>query len=257
MIPKIIHYCWFGRNPLPELAVRCIASWKKFLPDYELKEWNEDNFDVNIISYRKEAYQQKKYAFVSDYARLWILYHYGGIYFDTDVEVIRPLNDIIGHGNFMGFELDPDGVNTPGKFAPKYCFSVALGLGMGISKNHPFIKRLLGLYETLDFNGAVLNPWFKTIVAYTTEALMEDGLQNIKGIQQIGDLTIYPHEYFAPINVVTGRLHITPNTRTIHRYMGSWNGNRQKGIKENMRELLPEWVLILYNRIKRRDYRIY
>lgn len=107
MIPKIIHYCWFGRGPLPELAQKCIASWKKYLPDYEIKEWNEDNFDVNIIPYTAEAYKAKKYAFVSDYARFWILYQYGGIYFDTDVEVIRPMDDIIERGNFMGFETDP------------------------------------------------------------------------------------------------------------------------------------------------------
>ena len=101
MIPKVIHYCWFGRNPLPPLAIKCIESWKKFLPDYEIKGWNEDNFDVNIIPYTQEAYQAKKYAFVSDYARFWILYKYGGIYFDTDVEVIRPLDDIIARGPFM------------------------------------------------------------------------------------------------------------------------------------------------------------
>lgn len=115
MIPKIIHYCWFGRGPLPELAQKCIASWKKYLPDYEIKEWNEDNFDVNIIPYTAEAYQAKKYAFVSDYARFWIMYHYGGIYFDTDVEVIRPMDDIVANGNFMGFEVDPDGENTIGR----------------------------------------------------------------------------------------------------------------------------------------------
>ena len=120
MIPKIIHYCWFGRNPLPPLALECIASWRKFLPDYEIKEWNEDNFDVNSIPYTAEAYRQKKYAYVSDYARFCILYQYGGIYFDTDVEVIKPLNDIIAKGNFMGFEQDPDGENTPGRYAPRF-----------------------------------------------------------------------------------------------------------------------------------------
>ena len=94
MIPKIIHYCWFGRNPLPQSAIKCINSWKKFFPDYEIKEWNEDNFDVNIISYTAEAYEAKKYAFVSDYARFWILYHHGGIYFDTDVKLLRPVDDL-------------------------------------------------------------------------------------------------------------------------------------------------------------------
>lgn len=274
MILKIIHYCWFGRNPLPELARRCIASWQKYLPDYEIKEWNEDNFDVNIIPYTAEAYRQKKYAFVSDYARFWILHKYGGIYFDTDVEVIRPMDNIIARGNFMGFEQDPDGVNTPGKYAPRYCFDVALGLGFGIVKEHPFMQKMMGYYANMEFKGAVMDPWFKTIVAYTTEALMEEGLQNVKGIQQVGDITIYPREFFAPIDVITGRLHITKNTYTIHWYMGSWddnnvngnvndneNKNERKGInfkclKKRLKRALPEWVFYLNNRIKRRRYRI-
>ena len=102
MIPKIIHYCWFGHNPLPESAKKCIESWKKYLPGYEIKEWNESNFNVNAIPYTEEAYRLKKYAFVSDYARFWILYHYGGLYFDTDVEVIKRMDDIIERGAFMG-----------------------------------------------------------------------------------------------------------------------------------------------------------
>ncbi len=106
MIPKVIHYCWFGGNPLPESAQKCIASWRKFLPDYEIKEWNESNFDVNAIPYTAQAYAAKKYAFVSDYARFSILYDNGGLYFDTDVEVIRPMDDIIENGPFMGFEID-------------------------------------------------------------------------------------------------------------------------------------------------------
>ena len=256
MIPKIIHYCWFGRNPLPELAVKCIASWRKYLPDYEIREWNEDNFDVNIIPFTAEAYRQKKYAFVSDYARFWILYRYGGIYFDTDVEVIKPLDDIIQNGNFMGFETNPDGDNSPGNYAPKYCFSVALGLGVGVTKEHPFIKRMQDIYANLKFEGAEMNPWLKTIVAYTTEALVEEGLQNVRGIQKVGDIVVYPQDYFSPINVISGRLHISKNTRTIHHYMGSWDERRQKSFKEKLRNLVPEWVLTLNNRIKRRKYRI-
>ena len=104
MIPKVIHYCWFGHHPLSPLAKKCMKSWKRYFPDYEIKEWNERNFDVNIIPYVKEAYEAKRYAFVSDYARFWILYRYGGIYFDTDVEVIRPMTDIIERGAFMGCE---------------------------------------------------------------------------------------------------------------------------------------------------------
>lgn len=103
-IPKIIHYCWFGGKPLPKSAIKCINSWKKLFPDYEIREWNESNFDVNMIPYTKEAYVAKKYAFVSDFARFWILHEYGGIYFDTDVEVIRPMTDILLKGAYFGME---------------------------------------------------------------------------------------------------------------------------------------------------------
>ena len=126
MIPKIIHYCWFGGKPLPESARKYIASWRKYFPDYEIKEWNENNFDVNIISYTAEAYKARKYAFVSDFARFWILYHHGGLYFDTDVEVIGSFDDIIARGPFMGCEsgLRPMEGDS---------LLVAPGLGLGVN----------------------------------------------------------------------------------------------------------------------------
>ncbi len=130
-IPKIIHYCWFGGNPLPQMAQRCIDSWKKYLPDYEIKQWDETNFDVNIIPYTRQAYEAKKYAFVSDYARFLILYQYGGLYFDTDVEVIKPLDDIVAKGPFMGCQ---------DKYTPRgdvYSLHVAPGLGLGVYAGHP------------------------------------------------------------------------------------------------------------------------
>ena len=256
MTPKIIHYCWFGGNPLPSLALECIASWKKYLPDYEIRQWDESNFDVNMIPYTAEAYKQKKYAFVSDFARFWIIYHYGGLYFDTDVEVIKPLDDIISKGNFMGFEIDPDGDNTPGKYAPRFCFAVNPGVGFGMEKEHPFMKKMLELYAGLTFELPPANiAWYKTIVAYTTEKLCEEGLKNIKGVQVVEGINIYPHDFFSPINMISGRLHITPNTHTIHRFMGSW-GVKKKSLKDIIRESLPEWIFILNNRIKRRKYRV-
>lgn len=253
MIPKIIHYCWFGRNPLPPLALECIASWKKFLPDYEIREWNEDNFDVNIIPYTAEAYRQKKFAFVSDYARFWILYKYGGLYFDTDVEVIRPMNDIIERGAFMGFETDPDGENSPQKYPPRYAFGVNVGLGCGFEAGNDFVKDLLEKYEGLLFEDPRMSPMLKTVVSHVTDALVRRGLECKKGIQKIGNVTIYPHEYFAPINVISGRLHITEKTRTIHRYMGSWNENRSW--KYRIKILVPEWVFFALNKIKRKKFK--
>ena len=141
MIPKVIHYCWFGRGEKPALALKCIESWKKHLPDYEIKEWNEDNFDVNIIPYTKEAYQAKKYAFVSDYARIWILHKYGGIYFDTDVEVIKPMDDILQNGAFMGCEID--GGNNQIAINP--------GLAIVASPNNPIYDDILNVYSNLNF----------------------------------------------------------------------------------------------------------
>lgn len=242
MIPKIIHYCWFGLNPLPPLALNCIESWKKFLPDYEIKEWNEENFDVNIIPYTTEAYQAKKYAFVSDYARFWILYHYGGLYFDTDVEVIKPLDDIIARGPFMGCETDPQrGATTIG---------VAPGLGLGVNPGLGLYKDLLDYYEGLHFDPKHI---MITIVGHTTHVLRTKGLQEINGTQQVGGIYIYPSEYFNPINIISKRLHITSNTRTIHWYAATWEDKTIRLYKKYLRLLLPESFLLWYNNFRQRS----
>lgn len=244
MIPKVIHYCWFGRNPLPPLAIKCIDSWKKYLPDYEIKEWNEDNFDVNIIPYTAQAYQAKKYAFVSDYARFWILYHYGGIYFDTDVEAIKPIDDIVEKGAFMGIEKDYN-----------YGITVAPGLGLGVEAGHPLYKEFMDYYSTYTFTDETGKMNMKTIVAYTTEILFKHGLSNVPGIQTIEGIKIYPSEYFCPRNTVTKRFHITESTRTIHHYAASWNDSSMtKRIKKRIRANIPESILLLINRIKRIFY---
>ena len=247
MIPKIIHYCWFGRNPLPELAQKCIASWKKYLPDYEIKEWNEDNFDVNIIPYTAEAYAMKKYAFVSDYARFWILHKYGGIYFDTDVEVIRPIDDIIARGNFMGFETDPNpakGDASNASVNPGLGLGVAPGLGLGVAPGLGVIKKMLDYYEDKDFICEANMRNQITVVHICTKVLMENGLQNVEGIQKVDDdIYIYPAEYFCPINVTTGRIHVEKNTRTIHHYAGTWV-DKKFSLKEFVKRLLPEKLLL-------------
>ena len=250
MIPKIIHYCWFGRGPLPELAQKCIASWKKYLPDYEIKEWNEDNFDVNIIPYTAEAYKAKKYAFVSDYARFWILYKYGGIYFDTDVEVIRAIDDIIARGNFMGFETDPNptkGDASEGSVAPGLGLGVNPGLGLGVNPGLGLIEKMLHYYDGQHFVHEAVMKNQITVVHIATKVLRDNGLKNVTGIQEIDGCYIYPAEYFCPINVTTGRIHVEKNTRTIHHYAGTWV-DKKFSLKELVKRILPEaWVLALIN----------
>lgn len=213
MIPKVIHYCWFGRNPLPPLAIKCIESWKKYFPDYEIKEWNEDNFDIKIIPYTKEAYQSKKYAFVSDYARFWILYHYGGLYFDTDVEVIKPMDDVISRGPFMGCEKDGSNTNVA---------SVAPGLGLGVNAGLGLYKEILGIYANLHFINVDGSLNMKTVVSYTTELLCKHGLANTNQIQICDGIWIYPKEYFCPIDFESKKCIITENTYSIHHFAGSW-----------------------------------
>lgn len=213
MIPKIIHYCWFGRNPLPKSAQKCIASWRKFFPDYEIKEWNEDNFDVNMIPYTRDAYTAKKYAFVSDYARFWILYHYGGVYFDTDVEVIRPMDDIIEKGAFMGRERGTDGMVAP-------------GLGLAVEALHPIYAKMLDKYSCLSFRNGDGSHNTKTIVYYMTELFDESGLKRDNSLQMIDGIILYPHEYLCPMDSTTGLLYITDETRSIHWYSCSWMNHK-------------------------------
>lgn len=218
-IPKIIHYCWFGRNPLPPLAIKCIESWKKYLPDYEIKEWNEDNFDVNIIPYTKEAYKAKKYAFVSDYARFWILYNYGGLYFDTDVEVIKPMDDIIARGPFMGCENEGGDTNVA---------SVAPGLGLGVNPGLGLYEEILAIYTNLHFINDDGSMNIKTVVQYTTELLCQHDMISTNDIQQVADVWIYPKEYFCPMDYKSGKIEITKNSRTIHHYASSWLSLKEK-----------------------------
>lgn len=245
MIPKIIHYCWFGRKPLPELAQKCIASWRKYLPEYEIKEWNESNFDVNMIPYTAEAYKAKKYAFVSDYARFWILYKYGGLYFDTDVEIIRPMQEIIDRGPFMGCECEAKKGATPDEM------SVAPGLGLGVNPGLGLYKELLYLYATLHFLSANRIYNLKTIVQYTTELLVMHGLKNTDQIQFIAGVYIYPKDYFNPMNTQTREIHPTEITYTIHHYTGSWT-NPFSHFKRKLKDLLGPHIMRILIKIKMR-----
>ena len=209
LMNKVIHYCWFGNNEKPEKVKRCIESWKRYLPDFEVREWNENNFDINCCNYVKEAYKAGKYAFVADYARFYALSEYGGLYFDTDVEIIRPMDDILGERPFAGYETDT---------------YVAPGLVLWEPNIHSeLMKIMLDMYKSQSFfnEDGSLNK--TTICIYFTEALCEYGLKQDGEMQLLDNgYLIYPKEYFCPFDDRTGVLNITENTYTIHWYDKTW-----------------------------------
>lgn len=213
MIPKVIHYCWFGGNPLPELAQKCIASWEKYMPDYEIRQWDETNFNLECCDYVREAYRAKKWAFVSDYARFWILYHEGGIYFDTDVEVIQSLEEILSKGPFMGCEKIT---------GPSSNLKIAPGLGMAASRCMPIFREILDFYEQLHFQNSDGSENLTTIVTYTTDIFKRHGWKQENEVVEVAGIFIYPAEYFCPMDYYTGKITCTKKTYTIHHYSASW-----------------------------------
>lgn len=231
----VIHYCWFGRGELPEEAKKCIASWKKYCPEYEIKEWNENNYDVNKNKYMGQAYKQKKYAFVSDYARLDIIYNEGGVYFDVDVELIKNIDELIKKGPFLGCEKN-------GRLLwflrhKKNRIAVAPGLVIYAEKNNNIIKDILESYtneEFVDENGKENS---KTIVTRTTEVLLKRGMIDKKGIQYLDNMTIYPKCYFCPLDYYTGTLKIKKNTYSIHRYVASWQSEEEKKLHDKTKKI--------------------
>lgn len=219
-IPKVIHYCWFGDGQLGHKESLCIASWKKFLPSYEIRRWDEANFDVHCCAYVREAYEAKKWAFVSDYARFKILFEEGGLYFDTDVEIIRPLDDIIAAGPFMGLERDAPGFGNNAAAVGE--IAVAPGLGLSANPGLGLYRAVLESYDHDHFVGADGEPVLTTVVTRTTGIMEAMGLENTPGIQRVGGVNVYPSEYFNPKEFLTGKLTITGNTRTIHHFSMSW-----------------------------------
>lgn len=213
MIPKKIHYVWLGRGEKPELANKCIESWKKYLPDYEIIEWNEDNFDINSNTYLKEAYENKKYAFASDYIRLAVLYEYGGVYMDTDVEVIKNLDCFLDKKAFSGFENN--------NFIPT-------GIIAAQPKNK-WIEKLLKDYESIHFvnsNGSF--DLTTNTVRITNTTKKNYNINLVSSYQDLKDVVFYPFDYFCPKDWNTGKINITDNTYTIHHFSGSWHTDVEK-----------------------------
>ena len=207
-IPKIIHYCWFGKKEKTEMVNKCIRSWEEKLNDYEIIEWNEENFNINSNIFVKQAYEKKKFAFVSDYVRVYALYNYGGIYMDTDVEVYRAFSeDILSNESFWGFE-EKDFIATS---------------TIGASKGNKLIKQFLDSYNNKHFlkeDGSIDT---LTNVAIVSEMVKKLGIKLDGSYQEIEGLaTIYPQEYFSPYDYINCYSKATENTYTIHHYYKSW-----------------------------------
>lgn len=203
MVPQKIHYCWFGRGKKSKLALRCIESWRKYCPDYEIIEWNEDNFDIYQNAYTSYTYKNKKFAFLSDYARLQIILQEGGFYFDVDVEIVRPLDELLAHKAFFGFET------------AKY---VNTGVGFGAEVGNSIVESMLREYDVLlDGKGNTIG-----CPILNTAALIKKGLIQNGSKQLIDGAVIYPIQYFNPYDDPTGRLNKTDETYSIHWFAKSW-----------------------------------
>jgi len=212
---KTIHYCWFGGAPLPD---EYIKSWQKYLPDYKIKRWDESNFDINCCDYVREAYAAKKWAFVSDYARIKIIYENGGIYFDTDVELIKPPADIV-NGAFMGLERNHKNVG------------INLGLGFGAPAGTEILKELLQYYNSIHFDSRV------TVVTHVSGIFKRYGFNFKDELQTVAGVTLYPSEYLSPIDSATHKMTVTPKTVSIHHFAASWQSGGDK-YKTKIKKLL-------------------
>lgn len=208
-IPHIIHYCWFGNNPKPQLILRCIDSWKKFHPDWEIREWNETNYDVRKNEYIRGAYAQKKWAFVCDFARFDILNEYGGVFLDTDVEFLKPLpDDYLDNKAFAGFET---------------ASTVNPGLIFASVAHHPMLEKIIGDYSNKKFGELRDGKRIENIVDIVTDILNENGLVPNNSFQVVNDIAIYPSNIFCCFNHEIQHFETSQETVSIHHYFASWS----------------------------------
>lgn len=227
IIPKKIHYCWFSGNPMPAKLESCIDSWKKYCPDYEIIRWDESNYDINQHTYTRQAYQNKKWGFIPDIARLQILYEHGGIYMDTDVELIRSLDDMLYQEAFCGVERWGD---------------VNFGGCSGAVKGHETIRQILEYRVNDPFVNEDGSLNLTTCGYYETKPLIEKGMKVNNTIQIIEGLTVYSSDFFCPYNYMSGEISITENTFSIHHFNGGWLDEEavynRKITRENYRRVL-------------------
>ncbi|MBT1161017.1 MULTISPECIES: glycosyltransferase family 32 protein [Bifidobacterium] len=229
-IPKVIHYCWFGNNPLPEDAKRCIESWKEYCPDFEIKKWDESNFDINSIPYVQEAYAAKKWAFVTDYVRLWVIEKEGGVYLDTDVELIASLDQILEGVGCVVCEEVPGRINT--------------GVGFAATPHHPVVKAMLDEYSEAHFllgNGSYD---LTACPIRNTRGLVKQFYDGHAGLIPQSDCRVLSSDFMSPINAETGECKITVNTVSIHHFSGSWKDDSEKELYAKKMKLQKNFGLV-------------
>ena len=232
MIPKIIHYCWFGGNEKSPLIKRCKESWKIFCPDYEIKEWNESNFDVNCNAYVKKAYEMKKWAFVADYARFYVLYQYGGVYLDTDVQLVKNIDELRLKGKFAGFGNDE---------------TVSTGLILATEKNDWLCKKVMDTYIGEEF---VWDDPSKILAIgrRVTRILIDSGLKPNGQMQMVQDYTIYPKYYFNPTDGdIRGK--VDERAYSIHHYAATWFSPKDK-FKNTLRRFVGHRNIERWHKVK-------
>lgn len=227
MIPKIIHYCWFGGKPLPKLAQKCKKSWEKFFPDYEIKEWNENNYDVNAVPYTKYCYEHQLWPYLSDYVRLDVVEKEGGLYFDTDVEVVRRADDLLQSCHaYFGWET-PEYLNT--------------GLGFAAEAHHPSVKEMLAMYDGLVVDSIYQYDRMQGCPQLNTRALLPFGLRQDGTKQNVCDAMILPSDYMCPFHDATGEMTKTENTISIHWFSKSPHG-KMAAWKMHFTRPLHRWM---------------
>lgn len=241
-VPKTINYCWFGKGQLPRSVKKCIKSWEKYCPNYKIVRWDESNYDIESkCSFVKKAYEHGKWAFVSDYARLDIIYHHGGVYLDTDVELIASLDTLLSLGNgFWGFEKE-NLINS--------------GLGFACKKEEPVLKEMLEVYEGMNFNEKDMSSI--TCPFINTSVLQMHGLTADNTFQYVNGMAILPTEFLCPENMYTGKKEYTERTVSIHHYNASWQTQKQQWKNKliiKVKQMLPD-ILVEKIRCKVRESR--
>ena len=235
MIPKIIHFCWFGGKPKPRLAEKCMKSWKRFCPDYAIKEWNETNYDISTAPlYVQQAYTAKKWAFVTDFVRLDVVYNHGGIYLDTDVELLKNIDSLLDNAAYFGFE-DEKLINT--------------GLGFGAEKGAGILKELMDDYRDIPFIRADGSFDLTPCPKKNTKIFLRHGLRQDNSGQLLdGKIRILPTLFLCPVDDSTGIKKITAETLSIHHFAASWETRTRifrKYFVRYMRPLLPVFEKLL------------